>query len=91
MKTNGETIYDVQIMEKILWNLVERFDGIKESIDFNTMIIDGLQGSLEAYEQRLDENTTTVVEQGLKTQMNVKKKGWASEHKRIKLEKRLRW
>ena len=37
------------------------------------MTINGLQGSLEAYEQRLDERTTTVVEQALKAQMDVKK------------------
>ena len=37
------------------------------------MIIDGLQGSLEAHEQRLGERTIVVVEQGLNAQMDVNK------------------
>ena len=45
MKANDETIFDVQVMEKILQTLTEWFDviaTIEKSKDFNMMTIDGL-------------------------------------------------
>ncbi|XVE88607.1 hypothetical protein DITRI_Ditri19aG0082900 [Diplodiscus trichospermus] len=65
MKVNGETIFDVQVLEKMLRTLIKRFDvvaTIEESKDLNTRTIDGLQGSLETHEQRLDTTSTKMVE-----------------------------
>ncbi|OMO51195.1 hypothetical protein COLO4_37779 [Corchorus olitorius] len=84
MKANGETITDVQIMEKILRTLTERFDiiaTIEESKDLKTMTIAGLQGTLKAHEYKLDERSAGTVEQALKAQIDVKKEKVESSNK----------
>ncbi|KAK0583215.1 hypothetical protein LWI29_034678 [Acer saccharum] len=77
MKSNGETISDVQIMEKILRTLTEKFEykvtAIEESKDLEEMTLDELMGSLQAHEQRLDEKSVTKVEEALQIQLSLKK------------------
>jgi len=54
MKASGETISDLQIVEKIMRTLSSRFGfivvAIQESKDVNTLKIEELHGSLEAHE-----------------------------------------
>ena len=77
MKSNGETISDVQIMEKILRTLNSKFEykvtAIEESKDLETMMLDELMGSLQAHEQRLDEKSEIEVEEALQSQLSLKK------------------
>ncbi|PRQ23286.1 putative RNA-directed DNA polymerase [Rosa chinensis] len=83
MKANGEVIKELQIVEKILRTLTERFEGkvtaIEESQDLNAMTVDDLMSSLQAYEQRLNEKSEMVIEEALQTQLSFKKeKNWSS-------------
>ncbi|XP_027191822.1 uncharacterized protein [Cicer arietinum] len=59
MKSCGEVISDLTIVEKILRTPTPRFDhivvAIEESRKIDTVKIEELQGSLEAHEQRLNE------------------------------------
>lgn len=59
MKNCGEKVSDQSILEKILRTLPSKFDviavSIKETKDLERMKIEELQGSLEAYEQRINE------------------------------------
>ncbi|XP_004309225.1 PREDICTED: uncharacterized protein LOC101296730 [Fragaria vesca subsp. vesca] len=82
MKANGEDIKELQIVEKILQTLMERFEGkviaIKESQDLNAMTVDDLMSPLQAYEQRLDEKSEMVIEEALHTQLSLKKeRNWS--------------
>ena len=69
MKSNGETISDVQIMEKILRTSTKKFEykvtAIDESKDFEAMTLDELMGSLQAHEKCLDEKSEIEVEEAL--------------------------
>ncbi|CAL8991939.1 unnamed protein product, partial [Prunus brigantina] len=51
MKANGEEMKELQIVEKILRTLTERFEGkvtaIEETRDLSTLTVDELQGSLQ--------------------------------------------
>ena len=62
MMACGENIKDQDLVEKVLRTLSSRFDyvvvAIEESKDFAEMKLDGLQCSLEAYEQRIKERET---------------------------------
>jgi len=55
----GDTITNLTLVEKVLRTLNPRFDyivvAIEESKDLESLSVDELQGSLEAYEQRLHE------------------------------------
>ena len=77
IKSNGEMISDVQIMEKILRTLNSKFEykvtAIEESKDLETMTLDELMGSLQAHEQRLDEKSEIEVEEALQSQLSLKK------------------
>ena len=56
LERNGEKLKDVRIMEKILCSLDPKFVHIvvtiKETKDLETMMIEKLQGSLQAYEEK---------------------------------------
>lgn len=73
MKGCGETITDLQIIEKIMRSLPQRFDfivvAIEESRNLEELKIEELQSSLEAHEMRLldrDRNPIKHDEQALK-------------------------
>ncbi|XP_073224767.1 uncharacterized protein [Cicer arietinum] len=59
MRTNGESLTEVVIIEKILRTLTQRYDhivvAIEESKDLDKMKVEDLQGSLEAHELRVRE------------------------------------
>ncbi|XP_073221493.1 uncharacterized protein [Cicer arietinum] len=57
MRTNGESLTEVVIIEKILRTLTQRYNhimvAIEESKDLDKMKVEDLQGSLEAHELRV--------------------------------------
>jgi hypothetical protein len=67
MKTNGETIRDQQIVEKVLRSLTLKFEyivtAIEESKDFSAMTVDELMASLQVHEQGLKEKEGKTVEE----------------------------
>ena len=56
MRNNGESMQDIQIVEKILRTLTEKFNyivvSIEESNDINCLSVDELQSSLIVHEQK---------------------------------------
>lgn len=73
MKGCGETITDLQIIEKIMRSMPQQFDfivvAIEESRNLEELKIEELQSSLEAHEMRLldrDRNPIKQDEQALK-------------------------
>ncbi|XP_012567534.1 uncharacterized protein [Cicer arietinum] len=79
MRTNGESLTEVVIIEKILRILTQRYDhivvAIEESKDLDKMKIEELQGSLEAHELRVRERcaaTSTPQVQALQAQVSKK-------------------
>ncbi|XP_004490418.1 uncharacterized protein [Cicer arietinum] len=79
MRTNGESLTEVVIIEKILRTLTQRYDyivgAIEESKDLNKMKVEDLQDSLEAHELRVRERcaaTSTSQVQALQAQVSKK-------------------
>ncbi|VVA34734.1 Hypothetical predicted protein [Prunus dulcis] len=65
-------------MEKILRTLIDMFEGkviaIEETLDLlNTIIVDELRGSLQAYEQRLYKKSEAGIDEALQAQLKLKK------------------
>ncbi|XP_050242378.1 uncharacterized protein LOC126691373 [Quercus robur] len=70
LKSNGESIEDVRVVEKILRSLANKFEhvvvAIEESKDFETLSIDELMRSLQVHEHRMEKNSNyVVIEQAL--------------------------
>ena len=89
MKTYGEDISDVRIVEKILISLPEKFDSIvvviKETKDISKLSIQELMGSLKSYEQRLSRHFEKSLESAFQSKLNfslknVEKKSSIQEH-----------
>ncbi|CAB4320223.1 unnamed protein product [Prunus armeniaca] len=51
-----------------------KITAIEETHDLSTLTVDDLQGSLQAYEQRLNEKSEIGIDEELKVQINLKKK-----------------
>ncbi|XP_024190119.1 uncharacterized protein LOC112194092 [Rosa chinensis] len=70
MKSNGETMPDSKVVEKILRTLTERFTyvvvSIEESKDIDTLSIDELQSSLMVHEQKFRRLNREEEDQALK-------------------------
>ena len=75
LKRNGEKLEDVRIMEKILCLLDSKFEHIvvtiEETKDLETMMIEQLQGSLQAYEEK-HKKKQEITEQLFKMQLKEK-------------------
>ncbi|XP_017434449.1 uncharacterized protein LOC108341264 [Vigna angularis] len=97
MKSCGDTVTDLMVIEKIMRSLPSTFDhilvAIEESRDLENLKIEELQSSLEAYEMRMRErNPIKTDEQALKIQhvKNEEKKTtkkWKGKHGKGKWRK----
>lgn len=78
MKSNDENILDLQVMEKNFQTLTMPFEykltTIEESKYLSTMTLDELMGSLQAYEQCVDERSQIEAKEALENQVLKKKK-----------------
>ncbi|XP_075665396.1 uncharacterized protein LOC142635067 [Castanea sativa] len=77
LKSNGESIEDVRVVEKILRSLANKFEhvvvAIEESKDLKTLLIDELMGSLQVHKQHMEKNSSSVViEQALESKLTLR-------------------
>lgn len=82
LKRNGEKLQDVRIMEKILRSVDPKFEHIvmiiKETKDLETMTIEQLQGSLQAYEEK-HKKKQEIIEQLFKIHLKEKEESQGNE------------
>ncbi|XP_057452837.1 uncharacterized protein LOC130744689 [Lotus japonicus] len=88
MRTNGEVMTDQILVEKVLRSL-SKFDHIvttiEESKDLESIMIDELQGSLEAHEMRLNlRDSKRDGEQAMYARGNSSKRSWNDKGKSSK-------
>ncbi|XP_073223456.1 uncharacterized protein [Cicer arietinum] len=91
MRTNGESLTEVVIIEKILRTLTQRYNHIvvtiEESNDLDKIKVEDLQGSFEAHELRVRERcvaTSTSQVHALQTQVSKKTNQGDMRHKKGK-------
>ncbi|XP_070030742.1 uncharacterized protein [Nicotiana sylvestris] len=76
LRRYGEDIEDVRVVEKILRTLTPKFDFvvcvIEESKDLDSMMVEQLEGSLQAHEEKIKRKQEVSLEQLLKTQTSFK-------------------
>lgn len=76
MKQLDETMQDVRVIEKILCSLNKRFNHvvvvIDESKNLGTMIVDKLNGLLQAYEEKMNHGNPKQLEQVLQAKTTFK-------------------
>ena len=69
LSQNGESLLSNRVVEKILRSLTDNFENIvcaiEESKDLSTLTVEELEGSLEAYEQRMKKKKEESLEQAL--------------------------
>ena len=74
IRSNGETLEERRIVEKILRNIPSRFDAIvvaiEETKDLKIFIVEELSASLMSHEHRLSRETYSSLEQEFKTQIS---------------------
>ncbi|XP_070036123.1 uncharacterized protein [Nicotiana tomentosiformis] len=79
LKRYGEDKEDVRVVENILRTLTPKFDfvvcAIEESKDLDSMIVEHLEGSLQAHEEKIKMRQEVPLEQLLKTQVSLKDYG----------------
>ncbi|XP_027364468.1 uncharacterized protein LOC113871576 [Abrus precatorius] len=79
MKRCGEKVEDVHIVEKTLCFLTTKFDyvvcAIERSKDLDSIFVDQLMGSLQAYEERFNRRQEEPLKQVLKTKVSLKESG----------------
>ncbi|XP_048626765.1 uncharacterized protein LOC111210365 [Brassica napus] len=85
VKRNGEKLDDVRIMEKVLRSLDSKFEHIvtviEETKDLDTMTMEQLLGSLQAYEEK-KKKKEDIVEQVLKMRIDHKEESGRSNLRR---------
>ena len=83
MKSNGEDVPNVRVIEKFFCSLESKFEhvvaAIEESNDLDAMKINELMGSLQAYEERLNRNKCETIEKVLQTKLFLHNKAEARE------------
>ena len=77
LKSDGESIEDVCVVEKILRFLANKFEhvvvAIEESKDMETLSIEELMGFLEVHEQRMEKySSSIVIEQALESKLTLR-------------------
>ena len=77
LKSDGESIEDVCVVEKILRFLANKFEhvlvAIEESKDMETLSIEESMGFLEVHEQRMEKySSSIVIEQALESKLTLR-------------------
>ena len=77
LKSNGESLEDVHVVEKILRSLANKFEhvvvAIEESKDMETLSIEESMGFLEVHEQHMEKySSSIVIEQALESKLTLR-------------------
>ncbi|XP_070006070.1 uncharacterized protein [Nicotiana sylvestris] len=85
LRRYGEDIEDVRVVEKIIRTLTPKFDfvvcAIEESKDLDSMMVEQLEGSLQAHEEKIKRRKEVSLEQLLKTQASFKDYGGKTSYR----------
>ncbi|XP_070057313.1 uncharacterized protein [Nicotiana tomentosiformis] len=85
LRRYGEDIEDVRVLEMIFRTLTPKFDfvvcAIEESKDLDFMMVEQLEGSLQAHEEKIKKRQEVPLEQLLKTQASFKDYGGENSYR----------